>query len=204
MICAIEHLQSQSGSALLQPYNTRFTSLMSSLWKASDWFPEASWVNCVFSTVGCTCPRCCQRWDLTPTQFYREIVWNRSLFLPVRGTATGFSVSSTEQHLTWGRKSRRLISRRTSRIAAHVLLFQGGMLLSRAGKYKHFVTVGFSGICTLHCFFWQLFTFTIHLYTNICTFRCLHWKNMLVTALLFIIYCSCCCLTWRYLNYALV
>lgn len=136
MICAIEHLQSHSGSALLQPYNTRFTSLMSSLWKASDWFPEASWVNCVFSTVGCTCPRCCQRWDLTPTQFYREIVWNRSLFLPVRGSAAGFSVSSTEQHLTWGRKSCRLISRRMSRITACVLLFQGGMLLSRAGKYN--------------------------------------------------------------------
>lgn len=31
MICAIEHLQSHRGSGLLQPYDPRFTSLMSSL-----------------------------------------------------------------------------------------------------------------------------------------------------------------------------
>lgn len=77
----------------------------------------------------------------TYTQFYREILWNRLLFLPVRRSATGFSLSSTEQHLTWGRKSRRLISSITWRTAVCVLMFQGGMLPSRAGKHKCVVSV---------------------------------------------------------------
>lgn len=181
MICAIGHLQSHSGPALLQPFSTRFASLMSSSWKASDWFPEALWVNCVFSTVGCTCPRCCQRWDLTPTQFYREFLWNRSLFLPVRGSATGFSVSSTEQHLTWGRKSRRHILRIKSRATACVALLQGGMLLLQRWEVQilcYWPRVHFSGICTLYFFFWQLFSFTSHICTQIFwSFHCLQWKK---------------------------
>lgn len=50
-----------------------------------------------------------------------------------------------QQHLTWGVKSR--IVRIMSRITVSVLLFEGGMLLSRAGKCSPWVD--FSCNCTL-------------------------------------------------------